>query len=162
MELYGKYQPVEKYSGKRSDGTEYSGETLAGYSGSFHGSVTDMNGNTMPEYMACDYFLTLRNPKNNTLRDDALNFEAWEIIDSYISNSVCKYMPKHDYNYYWQSGFGGDEIDGLVDFFCKEKVELLPPVIFRLYGKSYKLTWHYCGDYDSDDESDLELDSDFK
>jgi len=149
MELYGKYQPAEKYSGKRPDGTEYSGETLAGYSGDFRGSITDIDGNDVDDYSASQYFLTLRNPKNNTLKEDDMNFETWEIIDNYISNCVSEYMPECDHKYYhWQCRFGGNDLDGLVEFFCKEKVKILPPMIFKVYDKSYRMIWTYHAGYD--------------
>lgn len=149
MASYGSYIASRKFSGKRSDGTEYSGETPAGYCGVFRAHITDINGNKLHEYSVSDYFLALKNPDGNEYTGKDMNFETWEIVDEQISRVLCKHMPKRTHSsYHWQSGFGGDEGDGLVDFFCEQKVTLPPLSIFHLYGKLYKMTWYYCGDDD--------------
>ena len=148
MSSYGKYYPVHKFDGKRSDGTEYSGETPAGYGGLFRADVTDMDGNSLHDYSVADYFLGLKNPDENEDTYKNLNFETWEIINEHVRDVLSKHMPEQDDKYHWQCGFGGDEGDGLIDFFCKEKIDLPPPSIFRVYGKSYRMTWYYDGDDD--------------
>jgi hypothetical protein len=150
MAYYGKYLEREMISGFRRDGTEYNYERPAGYTGLFRGHVTDIDGNKLDDYNACDYFLTLRNPENNDLTDGALNFETWDMINDQLSNFIGKHMPKQEDKYHWQCGFGGDESDGLIDFFCKQKVKLPPPMIFEVYGKKYEMTWTYSGDSDRD------------
>jgi hypothetical protein len=147
MAYYGKYLEKETFVGIRRDGTEYSGQRPAGYTGLFRGHVTDIDGNKIHEYSACDYFLDLKKPEND---DGGLNFETWEIINQQLGEFVKIHMPQQEDEYHWQCGFGGDESDGLIDFFCKQKVKLPPPMIFEVYGKKYEMTWKYYGDSDRD------------
>lgn len=144
MAYYGKYLESEKYSGVRSDGTTYTGERPAGYTGLFRGHVTDIDGNKLHEYSASDYFLKLQNNENE------LNFETWNIINDELSKFAEKHMPSDEESHHWQCGFGADEGDGLIDFFCKQKVKIPPPMIFEVYGKKYEMTWTYVGDSDRD------------
>jgi hypothetical protein len=135
---YGKFIPARKFSGTRKDGTKYSGESPAGYSGLFRANVTYANGKRVfaedgdEVYSVSDYFFN---------RDES----SWETVNDSMDKFYGAIVPR-DGTYGCQYGFGGDEGDGLIDFFAKERIEVPKPMKFELFGTEYVMSWYYCGE----------------
>lgn len=133
MKLYGKYIAANDLR-------------PAGYTGLFRGTVVDDFGNKVGEHSAADYFLKLQDPAEKPLQEGDLNFDTWDIIYEQMNNFVRKYMPQMSSTYRYQYGFGGDESDGIIDFFCEHQIGELPDMHFSVYGKYYKIVWNYIED----------------
>lgn len=134
---FGKFHPA-----KTENVTNFRGETIevstpAGYGGLFWGEVYDSDGNRIK--MASDYFWDLG--KEDYPEDD---FKYWEVIDEFIHQHCLKYI--HEYrgkDHHYQSGFGGDESDGLIDFWTEKPIPEMPDMPFEIAGKKYVIKWDY-------------------
>lgn len=141
---YGKFKPAEKYVVKNPwDGSKTKVSHPDGYSGLFWGRVYDA-GNTLI-YPASDYFMHLAEDKK------VETFEYWnilyELIDGYCAKHITP-LKGDSTKHHYQSGFGGDECDGLIDFWLPVQVPDLPDMPFTIEGKPYVLKWKYSGDDD--------------
>lgn len=122
--------------------TNKHGETVVlntpeGYSGLFWGRVYDADGNRIK--IAHDYFWHLGQVD---YPDD--DFKYWGIIDSRIAEHCDTYiLPYCGKRHHYQSGFGGDESDGLVDFWTEKPIPEMPDMPFEISGNQYVMKWEY-------------------
>jgi hypothetical protein len=143
---YGKFIPAENKIITNIYGEKVPLNKPAGYTGLFWGSVLDAKGKTIE--LASDYFWDRE--------DFEHGFNCWEIIDEFIGQHCAKYISpycgeKHSYQY----GFGGDECDGLIDFWATERIPTMPDMPFEIAEEKYTITWRYSpGHSDDDDEDD--------
>lgn len=134
---FGKFYPAKKEMIKTMRGESVLLETPAGYGGLFWGRVYDSDGKRMR--MASDYFWNL-GQENNPEHD----FQYWEDIDQLIGEYCAKYI--HPYcgdRHHYQYGFGGDESDGLIDFWVKDPIPEIPDMPFEIAGKKYVIKWEF-------------------
>lgn len=134
---FGKFIPAKNEIITNIRGEQVPLNTPSGYVGLFWGRVFHANGRRIK--MAEDYFYELAK-KNN---EDS-EFTYWELIDAEIGKHCQKYL-KSDDKYHYQYGFGGDESDGIIDFWLPEQVQEMPPLRFKIRGKTYILRWEYSG-----------------
>jgi len=143
---YGKFSPARKFSGTRMDGSHYSGETPNGYTGMFRAKVTLANGKEILTEYGCNVYSV----SNYFFERDN---NSWETVNEFMKKFYGPIVP-YDGSYGCQYAFGGDESDGLIDFFAKERVELPRPMKFELFGNEYLLTWYYQSEEDDNSESE--------
>jgi len=100
------------------------------------GSVRNEDGSIFK--YASDYFFKIKDDSN----------EAWDIISDKLDRHVRMHIGEvdRDKNRWWQSGFGGDEMDGLIDFCLPTPIECLPDMEFEILGKKYVMSFTYGGD----------------
>jgi hypothetical protein len=124
--------------------------TPAGYGGLFWGSVYGPDGKRIRN--AQDYFWDLG--KDDHPDDD---FQYWYDIDQLINEHCIKYIgPYRGENHHYQSGFGGDESDGLIDFWTEKPIPEMPDMPFEIAGKKYVLKWDYSPGHNIYDEYESE------
>lgn len=144
---YGKFKPAKTTLIKnRWDGHEATVSTPDGYGGLFWGRVYDA-GNTLI-FPASDYFMRLAEDKQLD------TFEYWNILTELIDRHCVEYLNPlmgQNLNYNYQSGFGGDDCDGLIDFWLPVQVPDLPDMPFTIEGKPYVLKWQYSPGGDDDE-----------
>lgn len=143
--MYGSYKPAKTETiHNRWDGRITTVETPAGYSGLLWGTVHHRNGRKIKN--AQDYFMKLA--ETNGEEDE---FAYWNIIGDLLSNYCREHirpLKGDNPSYGYQCGFGGDESDGLIDFWLPVKVPKLPNLKFVIKDKMYTLRW----DFTSGDE----------
>ena len=106
--------------------TSKSGTT--GYSGIFWGSVRNEDGSQL-QY-AQDVFFEIDG--------------AWEIINDKLQRHLQKHIGVVDRkNYHWQCGFGGDEMDGMLDFWLPTPLDCPPDMKFTILNKKYVMSFSY-------------------
>lgn len=114
--------------------------TLAGYSGLFRGQVhSSLTGKLVS--LAEDYFWMLG---KIDYPDD--EFKYWYYISDLINEHCIKYIRPYcgnGENYYYQSGFGGDESNGLIDFWTQSPVPEMPDMHFKIAETLYMIKWKY-------------------
>jgi len=134
---FGKFIPARNDIITRRDGTKTTLNTPPGYGGLFWGRVYDKDGQRI--HLAEEYFYELA--KTNKERSD---FTYWEIIDAEIGKHCDKYIgPFYKSSHHYQYGFGGDESDGIIDFWLPEQVPEMPPMVFEIRGEKYTIEWEY-------------------
>lgn len=134
---YGKYNPAKSEKIINSRGETTIINTPEGYSGLFWGKVYC---DDVEIQNAEDYFLKI------TGSDEHLEFDYWDQISDIIEQHCTKYIfpyVKDHYNYHYQSGFGGDECDGLIDFWLPVPIPKMPDIVFKIQGKIYQLRWTF-------------------
>ena len=73
--------------------------------------------------------------------------EAWDIINDKLHCQLQTQIGKVDFNkYHWQCGFGGDEMDGLLDFWLPTQIACPADMHFTILGKNYVMSFIYGGD----------------
>lgn len=108
-----------------------------GYCGMFQGSVSNEDGSALED--AQDYFFDMK-------VDDDGN-DAWEIINNNLHRHLRKHIGKVDpIKYHWQCGFGGDEMDGLLDFWLPTQIKCPPDMKFTILNKNYVMSFSYAGE----------------
>jgi hypothetical protein len=136
---FGKFSPAESRMITNSRGEKLPLNTPAGYAGLFWGKVFHGNGRRIKN--AEDYFCNLAK-KNG----EDYEYLYWDIIgeaiDLYCEKYIAPLINDHD-QYHFQSGFGGDECDGLIDFWLPEPIAKMPPLRININGKNYILRWEY-------------------
>jgi hypothetical protein len=134
---FGKFIPAKTETIKNMRGELVSFSSPAGYGGLFWGRVYDSDGNRIR--LASDYFWDLGkvdHPDND--------FKYWEDIDELIGEYCMKYIdPYSSHDHHYQYGFGGDESDGLIDFWVKDPIPEMPDMQFEIAGKMYVIKWDY-------------------
>jgi hypothetical protein len=121
-----------------------------GYGGLFWGSVRNEDGSDI-EY-ASDFFFNV----------DDNGHDAWDIINDKLYFHLRKHIGQVDLiNYHWQSGFGGDEMDGLLDFWLPTQIECPPDMQFKILGKNYIMSFKYDGDNLSLGSEEQDEDNDY-
>jgi hypothetical protein len=159
---------VMKY-GKKTTKTTNSIQ-LTGYSGLFRArilnadgtNIVDQNGVPIYTYTSFDNYLYTTLVKNyvasqNNWTDEEFENEVFalylSIIEGINDEMNNKYFSGYENNDpfgkpygFVKYGFGGDESDGLLYFFCKEKVLLPQPLKFDVLKKPYLMNWYYVGD----------------
>jgi hypothetical protein len=152
---FGKFHPAKKSTLKTIDGETKTVDTPAGYGGLFWGYVYNSQEKVIPH--AEDYFLEL-GEKN----DPSDQFKYWDIIDHKITSHCLKYIdPYCGANHHYQSGFGGDEGNGLIDFWTEKRIPEMPDLEFEIEGEKYTIKWLYSsGGYESSDDDSSESCSD--
>lgn len=134
---FGKFHPAKNEIITNMYGEKVPLNTPAGYGGLFWGRVFHGNGRRIN--LAQDYFMKLA--KKNGEEDE---FIYWELIDAEIGKHCEKYIdPFYKSSHHYQYGFGGDESDGLIDFWLPEQIPEMPPLRFKIRGKKYILRWEY-------------------
>jgi hypothetical protein len=121
---------------------------IIGYSGLFWGSVRNedgtivkgtkmYNGEEFPIDSAEEYFFEIEDNGK----------DAWDIINDKLSRHMQTHIGEIDLTkYHWQCGFGGDEMDGLVDFCLPTQIPCPPDMEFEILGKNYVMSFRYGGD----------------
>lgn len=144
---FGKFRPAENKIITNIYGEKVPLNTPSGYGGLFWGSVYDAKGKRIN--LASDYFWDRKLPLDD-------QFDAWEHISECIDAHCSKYVaPYCDDRHSYQSGFGGDESDGLIDFWAKDPIPEMPDMPFEVAGEKYTIRWDYSsGHDDSDDEEE--------
>ncbi len=144
---FGKFYPAKTERVKTILGEVVTFNTPAGYGGLFWGSVYDSDGNAISN--AQDYFLEL-GKAHNRYHD----YEYWDVIVDFIDEHCLKYVnPYCGDKHHYQSGFGGDEADGVIDFWVEEQLPEMPKMPFEIAGKSYIMKWYYSTGDPRDDTS---------
>jgi hypothetical protein len=143
---FGTFHPAEDKVITTMYGDQVPLKTPAGYGGLFWGHVYDSDGKQL--CMASEYFLDLG--KTDHPEDD---FKYWYDIDELIHRHCMKYVhPYRGDTHHYQSGFGGDDCDGLIDFWLTEQVPEMPDMPFEIAGTQYVLKWTYSpGSMDADE-----------
>ena len=132
---FGKFIPAKNEIITNMYGEKVPLNTPAGYGGLFWGRVYDEDGKRIE--LAADYFWDMA--EANGEENEAT---YWEFIDGEIGKHCEKYIKSDDMHHY-QYGFGGDESDGLIDFWLPEPVQEMPPMAFEVCGKKYTIQWDY-------------------
>jgi hypothetical protein len=146
---FGRFYPAENRIITNIYGEKVPLNKPSGYGGLFWGSVYDAKGKHIE--MASDYFWD-----REDLNTEDLN--AWEEISNFIDDHCSKYIkPYCDDRHHYQSGFGGDECDGLIDFWTKDPIPDMPDMPFEIAGEKYTIRWDYSGGHDDYDEDNEEL-----
>lgn len=146
---YGKFVPARKYSGTREDGTTYSGEIPAGYSGLFRARISNVDETPILDDNGVKLYRYTSVSDHWFNKDESI----FEIVNDCMENKYgCIVLDGKPYGA--QYGFGGDECDGLIDFFAKERVKLPEPMKFEAFGKEYLMTWYYASYDDDNSESE--------
>jgi hypothetical protein len=121
---------------------------ITGYIGLFWGSVCNEDGTNLKSTKkygeeivesdsAADYFFDIEDGGN----------EAWDIINDKLHRHLRKHIGEVDHiKYHWQCGFGGDEMDGLLDFWLPTQIECPPDMEFKILGRKYVMYFSYSGD----------------
>jgi hypothetical protein len=139
---FGTFTPARDEMITNMNGDTVPLHTPAGYGGLFWGKVYTSDGNKIES--AQDYFWELGkvdNPEND--------FKYWEKIIDFINHHCIKYIgPVCGITHHYQSGFGGDESDGLIDFWTEKPVPEMPDMPFEIAGKAYVLKWEYSAGHD--------------
>lgn len=139
---FGKYIPSEEVFGECM-GREVLVTTPAGYAGLFWGTVYEMDGTKINHAEAHFEQLALNDGKD---RYEYVNLIA-DVIDNHCHNYIAPYCGENgEYNY--QSGFGGDESDGMIDFWCEKPIPRMPNSLFGFGGKTWFIKWEYSNGYD--------------
>jgi hypothetical protein len=134
---FGRFIPAKTNTIKNSSGNTVTYNTPAGYVGLFWGRVYDSEGIDIG--MAGEYFWELG--KIDFPDDD---FKYWHEINDAIDIYCLKYIdPYSSLDHHYQSGFGGDECSGLIDFWTKEPIPEMPDMPFEIAGKKYIMKWEY-------------------
>lgn len=143
---FGKFRPESTETIKNMYGEMVTFTNHAGYGGLFWGSVYDSDGNQIR--MADDYFWDFG--KVDHPEDD---FKYWYDIDNFIGEHCDKYIRPYSSNiHHYQYGFGGDESNGLIDFFVENPIPEMPDMPFEIAGKNYVMKWIYSSGSMEDDE----------
>jgi hypothetical protein len=142
---FGKFYPAKTETIKNIRGETIEHSSPAGYGGLFWGRVYDSEGKRIR--MAEDYFWELG--KVDHPEDD---FKYWYDIDELIHQHCLKYIHPYRGDLHYQSGFGGDECDGLIDFWVKEPIPEMPDMPFEIAGKKYTIKWEYSSGSMYDDD----------
>jgi hypothetical protein len=125
--------------------TSKSGDTS--YVGLFWGTIFDEDGSK---------FRSLRMQAGQLVESDDFNLYmldvqgAWEKINDKLQDHMTKQIGPTVSPYGWQCGFGGDEMDGLLDFCLPTRIPCPPPMHFTINGIKYTMKFKYSGDDDSD------------
>jgi len=148
--MYGKFKKAHYYP----ETTLRNGQVMKarispkGYSGMFWGSVRNedgslvkgtrmYNGEPFETDSAEQFFFDIEDNGR----------EAWDIINDKLHRHLQKHIGEVDRDkYHWQCGFGGDEMDGLLDFWLPTQIECPPDMKFEILGKKYVMSFHYSGD----------------
>lgn len=112
----------------------------SGYGGLFWGKVYDENMNDSIHF-GSEYFIDLA--KDNEMDDD---FIYWDFITNCIEKHCEKYIDpllNNDLKYHYQCGFGGDYLDGLIDFFTVSQVPRMPDLKFKIDDEKFTIKWEY-------------------
>ena len=95
----------------------------------------DSDNNLIPD--ADTYFWEL--DKNGYLEDaDSISKD----LDKHLSNNWHS-VESSSSKYSYQSGFGGNNGDGLVDFFLENKMPCPKDMKFKVYNKNYTMKFRY-------------------
>jgi len=118
---------------------------ITSYIGLMWGSVSNEDGHTLND--AAHFFFEVV--------DDGK--EAWDIISDKLDLHLQTHIGDVDRKKYsWQSGFGGDEMDGLLEFCLPTQIECPPDMKFEILGKKYVMSFRYSGgdklDFGSEEE----------
>lgn len=120
---------------------------ITGYIGLFWGSVRNEDGSVLKSTKkygeeivesdsATDYFFDIEDNGN----------EAWDIINEKLQRHMRTHIGKVDFHeYHWQCGFGGDEMDGLLDFWLPTQIGCPPDMQFEILGRKYVMSFNYGG-----------------
>jgi hypothetical protein len=129
---FGKFSPAKTEIVKSMSGQEITVNTPAGYSGIFWGTVYDSDETPMTG--AYEYFMAL----------DDLDTDCLDRISDLIYKHTLTYIdPYCGEHHHYQSGFGGDENDGLIDFWTENSIPEMPDMPFEVAGRQYVLKWDY-------------------
>jgi len=120
---------------------------VTGYSGIFWGSVRNedgslvtgtrmYNGEPFDTDSAEEFFFEMYDNDK----------EAWDIISDKLDRHLQTHIGDVDLDkYHWQCGFGGDEMDGCLEFWLPTRIERPPVMKFEILGKKYVMSFYYSG-----------------
>jgi hypothetical protein len=150
--MYGKFKKAHYYPEKvlRNGQVMKARISPKGYYGMFWGTVSNEDGFTV-EY-ASDYFLRIEDKGK----------EAWDIINDKLHRHLQTHIGEVDFHkYHWQCGFGGDEMDGLLDFWLPTRIKCPPDMEFKILDKKYVMSFDYSGDDSSLSSEEEDKDDDY-
>jgi hypothetical protein len=133
---FGKFIPAEEKMITNIYGEQVLLKKPAGYGGLFWGSVYFKDSGEHIK-MAEFYFTDLAENNDND------TYDYWEKIDDCIGKHCKKYLPSKGEHHHYQYGFGGDEGDGLIDFWLPKPVKEMPDMEFEIEGIKYVMKWDY-------------------
>jgi hypothetical protein len=108
---------------------------ITGYLGMFWGSVRNEDRTALED--AADYFFDIVDNGR----------DAWDIINDKLHRHLRKHIGEVDpIKYHWQCGFGGDEMDGLLDFWLPTQITCPPDMKFAILDRKYVMSFSYAGD----------------
>lgn len=139
---YGSFKPAEVKTFKDFKDETVVLNTPAGYAGLFLGRLYDSDGYRVR--CGSNYLMDLA--EENGEED---GFAYWDVVSALIDKQCETYLKplmNGDESYAYQSGFGGDESDGLIDFWLPTQVPELPNIPFEVGGKKFELRWEYSAD----------------
>ena len=147
--MYGKFLPSSVTpSFQRYDGTMTNPLSKPdGYVGLFLGTIFDEDGSK---------FRCLREYAGQLVQSDSFNLYvldiegAWDKINDKLQDHMTKHIGPVAMPYGWQCGFGGDEMDGLLDYWLPTKLACPPEMKFTISGMKYIMKFSYSGEDDSD------------
>lgn len=134
---FGKFHPAESKLITNVYGRQVPLNMPSGYAGLFWGRVYRENGEKIS--LGSEYFYRLA--KTNGEENE---FIYWDIIYAEIGKHCKQYVdPYFNEGYHYQYGFGGDESDGVIDFWLPEQIPEMPPLHFTINNEKYVLQWEY-------------------
>lgn len=114
-----------------------------GYGGLLHGSIKEKK--TGRERTEDDFSYGFDGTRNEyDIINDKLAAHFTAHLNAEPGNYDRKSLNKEGFN--WQSGFGGDEGNGEIDFFLPKKIKMLSPMSFRINNVDYIMTFSFGGD----------------
>jgi hypothetical protein len=139
---FGKFYPAKMEIITTSSGEIVETNSSDGYSGLLWGMVYTSNNNVIKN--AEEYFYELDNN----------GYKYWDMIREFIATYCVNHIePYCGSNGSYQYGFGGDECDGLIDFWTEKPIPEIPDMSFEIEGKRYVIKWHYSSGDPRDDTS---------
>lgn len=148
---YGIFCPAKKNTITNMLGKQVVVSTPAGYSGLFWGSVSKQAGEDIPN--AQEYFRELAKETGESV------YEYWDLVSDALEGHCTNYVaPYCGVNHNYQSGFGGDESDGLIDFWTEKPIPRMPPMLFVVNKTMYVMKFEFSfGSYEEpEDEAESE------
>jgi hypothetical protein len=130
---FGKYYP--------SKNIKFGNKTIkkpGGYSGLFWGSVYTKENKKIQN--ASNYFL------NQSEENGLDEYDYWDKIDTEINKHCEKYISPYlveDRSYHYQTGFGSNHCDGLIEFWLPVEVPEMPDFKFIIDNNEYTMKWQY-------------------
>lgn len=154
---FGNYFKEETKTTTKCNGNKHHLIIPAGYGGMFTGTVYHQDNIKIKN--AEDYFINIA--KTNNKQKDGFDYID-EIIDA-IDMHCAKYIdpllgPDNGLTYHYQSGFGGDDTDGVISFWLPVKVPDMPNLTFKIENILYTIKWNYYVPNDDDSENDSDDD----
>lgn len=137
--MYGKFHPASSEEITNIDGQTVTLNNPPGFGGLFRACVYDSNDTRI--LYAEDYFMDL------AIEDGLDTFAYWDIINESIELYCTEHfepLVAENSAHTYQCGFGGDEGDGLIDFWLPTPIlDNIPDIPVIINSETYILKWRY-------------------